>query len=447
MSAHSRFAPWFLALPLALACQEQNVDPPNLVLVVIDTLRPDHLSLYGYGRETSPHLDRLADTSVVMEASFSNSPWTKPSIGSLFTSLHPSQHGAVEFATENHLAGSLTTLAEILAERGYSNAGFSENPHISRSTNFDQGFDSFQMKSGYSDQPPVLIKRAQAWMRERDPKRPFFLYLHFLDPHGPYQPEHSQGFLKEQSTQDEEVRNGLVSDLVDEGGLSRPLTAEDGEYLKALYDAEIHSTDRELRQVVKMLESSGEFENTVLVITSDHGEEFLDHGGLRHGYWLYEENLHVPLILRAPGLEGGRVDAPVEHLDIAPTILDLLSIPIPSQFQGRSFVPLLRGEDLPRLPHVAQTQLRGIDIDSIRSGQWKLIIDRMLDTRELYDMQADPEERKNLAAAHPERVVQLEALLEQRTRMPAGVVLEGSFGEGNEEAEASLRQIGYIGEE
>ena len=433
---------------LGVACAPEgttSAEARNVVVIVIDTLRADHLGLYGYERDTSTHLGAFAQQSIVVESSLTNAPWTKPSMGSFFTSLNPSQHGAVEESTSNRLAESLITLPEVLDDEGYEVVGFSENPHISVPRGFGQGFEHLAVRARYKGDAEWVIDNARQWFDTRDAGRPFCLYLHFLDPHGPYQPDDPAGYLDGKSTDKDNVRIGRVGRLVEEGRLLEEITPQDRDYLVALYDAEIRGIDRDVNRVFRMLEERGRLDDTIVLITSDHGEEFLDHGALLHGFWLFDETLRVPMIWRVPGLEPRRVTDTVRHIDVAPTLLDLLGLESPAQFQGRSVAALLRGESMPPVPHVAETSWRGIHRRSVRAGRWKLIVDELAGSAQLFDLEADPQESVDLSEQEPDQVRRLRELLAAETRPPAGVVVEGAEGVVDPEAEEALRSLGYFG--
>jgi arylsulfatase A-like enzyme len=446
-------------LPLLPACSEERgpqalAPRANVVVIVIDTLRADRLGAWGGPRPTSPRLDALAGESLAFERAIAQAPWTKPSLASLFTSLHPGQHGATQETTENHLAPSLSTLAESFQRGGYRTGAVSENPHVSPSTRFDQGFERMATLSGFRGDRAWVVQAAREWFSERDAgadARPFFLYVHFLDPHGPYEPGSPwrQRFLEGLSSDQPLVREGKVGPLAEGTRAMVELSPGDVEVLRALYDAEIRETDAALESLLSELDSRGLLPHTVVLVTSDHGEEFLEHGTLKHGYQLYEESLRVPLLLRVPGVAARRErDVEVSHLDLAPTLLELVGLPVPATFQGRSLVPLLRGEPLERAPIVSETSWRGIDKATARLDRWKLIVDRTSGERLLFDLESDPHERNAFDPDAPEHaavVAELAAALERARRPPPGLELEGSSGTGDASAEEALRALGYFG--
>jgi len=302
----------------------------NVIVLSIETLRRDHLSLYGYERNTSPFLERLADESVVFEQSFSQSSWTRPSVASILTGLHVSQHGAI--TAFDSLDGSLVLLPEVLREHGYASAAFCSGYVVSNPIfNYDQGFDLFVNEElALFDE---LSQDALAWL-DATPSRPFFVYMHSYDPHAPYIApgrftEHFdseyEGRLKELLVLQPKTLNKM-----------RDLSAKEKEYVIARYDAEILYTDTVLEKLVEGLKERGLWENTLLVVTSDHGEELGDHGSWGHGSGLLPEQLAVPFLIRFPGRKhaGTRSDSLASGVDVMPTVLGALGLPPPDGLPG-----------------------------------------------------------------------------------------------------------------
>jgi len=443
-----------LALPGALAASactggeaRGGAGRLDVVLIVVDTLRADHLGLYGYDRPTSPFLDRLAERSAVAETMVAQAPWTKPAVASMLTSLYPEQHRALKEGTGNRLADELETLPELLRAAGYRTAGFSENPHVGPSTGFDQGFDEFRVLQGFDGRSDWVLGEARRWLEESDAAAPAFLYLHFLDPHGPFEPDPADAarFLEGRSTDNELVRKGLVGKLVRGRALREKLSTDDFAYLTALYDAEIRGVDRALETLFDAL--AAHLDDALVIVTSDHGEEFGEHGALRHGFQLYEETLRVPLIVAGPGVVPGRIaDVPLAQIDLAPTVLELAGLPAPAAFRGTSFAARLRGGALAERPLVSQTRFRGSDRSAVRAGGWKLIVDDGLDRRELYRLPDDAAERVDLAAAREDVAARLEGLLRDAVAPVEGLVVTGAEGAPDREAERALEHLGYLGE-
>jgi len=424
----------------------------NLLYIVIDTLRADHLGPYGYEPPTSPTLDQFAKRSLVFERAYSAAPWTKPSVASMFTSLYPPQHRVLSEGTDNQLALSLTTFPEVLQEHGYRTLAISENPHVQPQTGFDQGFDRFERVRGYKTfkgHADTGAEKAIRWLGEPS-QDPFFLYLHFLDPHGPYTPldEFAGDFLAglpEESGR--RLTKGKVGGMIDGEELVTQLSEGELTYLEALYDAEIREVDAALATLFAFLSDAGHWENTIVLLTSDHGEEFLDHGSIRHGYRLYEESVHVPLMLALPGRPAGRIErVAAQHVDLAPTLLTALGLPVPPVFRGRD---LLAAADSPgQEPDVLlSTDWRDIGRWAVRRGDWKLIVHEDQDRRQLFNLGDDPHEQNDLLTQNPDLVEQLLEAYAHATKPIPGVTPDEASGEADASLELELRGLGYLGGE
>jgi arylsulfatase len=305
---------------------------PSVVLITLDTLRRDHLSLYGYDRPTSPFLDELAAESIVFERAISTSSWTKPSAVSLLTGLLPSEHGV--HGKHRKAAAELVFLAEVLREHGFETAAFSANPFVSPVYGLDQGFSTFEFLGGRSAEDYAdireLITRARFWLNEQGDAA-IFLYLHLMNVHGPYRapPEYRQRFLQEPYTIFR-FRSELWSDIARRHKVERRSEVTDAHLrdLIARYDGAIAYTDDTLRHFVDDLRTRGILDRTILVITSDHGEEMFEHGSFGHWQTLHAEQLQVPLLIRLPGGRSGgiRISEPASLLDVATTLLDLTGV-------------------------------------------------------------------------------------------------------------------------
>jgi len=316
------------------AAEGREVGRPNVLLICIDAVRADHIGAYGASGGNSPHLDALARQGVVFEQAISVASWTKPAVTSLLTGLYPTQHRVVRAGRHrvDVLSQEVETVAETMAAAGYVTAAFVENDHLQRrSSQLDQGFGLYVDEAGVA---PVLVHRFLSWLESERPK-PFFVYLHIFDPHWPYAPD----VFPKGGTLSPEQRLAvahwalrtehwwLLRDRVNSGRLR--LEPAEVEVLEKLYDAEIFATDAVLGRMFRLLRDDAVLDDTLVIVTSDHGEGFLDHGKLDHGYGLYDELLRVPLIARFPRGEfaGTRVRAPVQPVDIRPTVLQAAGLP------------------------------------------------------------------------------------------------------------------------
>lgn len=385
-------------LPVACGASEPR-DPgsrPNLLLLSIDTLRADHLGYHGYPRPTSPRLDGFAEAAIVFESAQSTAPWTLPSLASIFTSTYTSTHGC--WTLGSRLDESFETLPEILTAAGYDSAVVASHRLCAPDFGISQGFvhNDFQLcdMEGVAEEFITSKQISDRGIRFLNQKhaasdgKPWLLWLHYFDPHDEYmpQPEHSADFP--------------------------PIAG--GRQDVDLYDGEIAFTDFHLGRVLDALEANGQAQATVVVLFSDHGEEFKDHGRLGHGLTLHGEMLHVPMALRIPGQAGQRLKQVVSTVDLMPTLLELCELPVPSGLEGRSLLPLLQGtETQPRLAF-AEAGMRGrTRLESIQEGKFKWIQEHGTSAGRLFDVQADPGELQDLSAEHPELVERLAAALDE----------------------------------
>ena len=390
-------------------------DPPNLVLVSIDTLRADHTGPYGYARDTTPTLTRLAGQGLLFEQAYAASASTGPSHATLFTGAHVLSHGLVKNGLD--LAPGEQTLAETLRAAGYQTGAVVGSFVLDPKFGFDQGFDHydarFRRRTGaagvWQDHAFEVFERradevsdiAIEWLDGLAPDRPFFLFVHYYDPHAGYEPPDDWltrfGEQVERHTPEHRIER---------------------------YDAEIAYTDHQLGRLLARVEEIAPPERTLVVVTADHGEGLGDHDVAGHGVVLYEEAVRVPLVLRWPGRidPGLRIAAPVGAVDVAPTLLDLMGLDAPAAVEGESLADVLRGTSPAyRRPvflvrrHYDRGHAGLLPVDGyqfgVRTGRWKWIEDPKLGTRELYDLQTDPQERSNLAATLPDDAARLGELM------------------------------------
>lgn len=395
---------------------------PNIVLVLIDALRQDHLGFYGYDKPTSPFLDRLAAKSFVFDLAYSQASETSVSTSTLFTSrVFPYEGGAKGSGHRTYtIAQGNTTVAEVFAENGYDTVGVFTNPHHFPGSGYWQGFaetayikpnDTGVFKPHPYGQAPEVITRFIDWLDHRgaDSQKPFFAYLHFMDVHNPYEPpkELEDQFVTVQG------RRGLYMNGKPEG--DRIPTANDLSFLRARYDAGIRYTDGELEKLVAEVRRRGLMADTVLVVTSDHGDEFMEHGGLGHNHSLEKEMVSIPLFIHSRAIgesgRGRRVSALVRNLDLAPTLLEIAGIPVPEEFQGRSLLPLLVGHPSAR---GAQHSFAWYGAwRSVTTRDWHFVWNVRSKEHRLYDQRTDPRGLVDVAARHPDVVEGFRALIER----------------------------------
>lgn len=416
--------------------------PRNLILISVDTLRADRLGCYGEERPTSPHLDRLAAEGVLFEDAMTTSPWTLPSHASLLTGRYPSRHGMLYYTQKK--AEGVPVLAEPFQAAGFATACIVNTLYLSKRYGLQAGFRDHAMFDGLQTtearEPSPVAENAMHWIREHK-DGPFFTFLHFYDVHSSYasEPRFEEAFVRPSTSGAEGTTRFLMA--VRDGTAS--FDAADADYVEDLYVAGIRQMDEVLGRLVAFLDEEGLADDTVVVVTADHGEEFLEHGGVMHGTNHFQELMHVPLILRGPGLPAGvRVATPVSLVDVAPTLLALFGLP-PIESDGVDLAPLWRGgsiDDRLLFGEADQNNEEPDTLRSIRHGKWKYVYDRLSGEAELYDLEADPQELTNVIDAHPKRAKRYAAEL---TRHLAGTVTGEQAAEFTDEERASIEALGY----
>jgi arylsulfatase A-like enzyme len=433
-----------LVAGLGAACSDAG-SARNAIVVSLDTLRADHLGVYGHSRPTSPQIDRLAAESVVFERAQATSSWTLPSHASLLTGLYPSRHGAR--TASRQIVGDVPTLASILSGRGFATAAVVNGVLLEPRYGLARGFDSYsvvpedQSRAGAAHE---VTRRALDWLRMQGDRR-FFLFVHYFDLHSDYASlERYERLFDPPPGRTDGTTDQLMTLLGARGAF---VTPDELERLERLYDAGIRQLDDEVGRLLRALRRGGWLEQSVFVLTSDHGEEFQEHGRFLHGITHFDEVLRVPLIVRLPqGPRGLRVAAPVSGIDVMPTLLGLLGVPVPEGLDGVDLRAQLRGEAAPAdRPLLAETG-PGSNRDALRSlrdARFKLVLDRRDGRRSLYDLAADPGEQRDVSAEHPEvvaRMVEVLARHAERERI-APVAPEPS-----REVRERLRALGYAEE-
>lgn len=426
---------------------------PNILVYLIDTLRADHLGAYGYHRPTSPHIDQLAVEGILFTNSQAQSPWTRASVASVLSGLWPQVHGTN--GDEDALSEEAVTLPEALAAAGYRTAAIVGNGNAARIAGFAQGFDYFKYLRRLEKDSPLTTSEdinlaVFDWLDrntgEDREQNPFFLWVHTIDPHAPYTPPEP---YRSRFAADADPTLGSIETILD---LNRRASVDEDtvRQLVDLYDAEIAYNDASFGALAADLQQRGLWDDLVVIVLSDHGEEFYDHGGWTHGKTLYSEMLDTPLVIKAPGVEGGRRDdSIVQHVDLMPTLLELAQAEVPPGLQGRSFLPLLHSpESTWGVRGVAHLDLRGRRGTSLLESSWKLI--QYVDGDhegypELYDRRDDRGERTNLAPERPELARFLASLREaEEKRAGSGLGAAAVDPARQAEIESELRALGYI---
>jgi len=508
-----------LLLPLAMALipccgQGDRSIEPNIIVITIDTLRSDYLGAYGSEKGLTPFMDSLSHRGVFFRNAVAPSSWTKPSVASLLTGLYPGRHGAVlrtgiqDSNSEGRfsLSPAFTTLAESLKEAGYQTAAFVTNPNIIAALNFDQGFDAFTQPAGIAEE---LLDQALEWIDSEGRSGKFYLHLHLLDPHLPYYPpedyrnRYATGSPGEQAPfasegsslgieiwlrqyklwqsqasgepftfefekvwdqinqkyptvlanlDQEEARNTIFLAF---RGLEDPILKQRLEYLLSLYRGEVAYSDDTLGRFVEALQEREVLDRSLVVVTADHGEAFLEHEEMRHDRTVHAEEVNIPLIFRFPptlATQPIEIDDPVSLVDIYPTILDLLELQAPEGLDGSSLMPLIRNPDGPNgRSHPVLTELIGERKDHVAAvipGR-KLIhmAERGEETKwNYYDTSEDPGELSPLKGMEEDE--SFRSLKQVISNWIKGRTLGGDGAEGDgtlsESELEQMRQLGYL---
>ena len=409
---------------------------PNVIIISIDTLRKDHLSCYGYEGCKTPNIDEFAEKSVVFENCIAPSPHTVPSMASLLTGVYPTVHGCRHFPIIP-INEDIKILSQILKPYGYQTEFYTANPALNPTRGFKRGFDYYQSwfftgdlsyylpqrvfvivnkmllfkrvetRVKYSDTTEWLRGKVTPCLKKLSNYSPFFLWFHFLDPHAVYLPP--QHFIP--AKEDEQRRLGSIKYKVEEGGYQKSEVLD----IVKLYDGEIQYVDHALGELLQVMEGEGFFENTIVILTADHGEEFWEHNAFGHGHCLYPEVIRIPLMIYLPpplGSTCGRIYDYVSLVDIAPTILDLLGLPGGEGMEGRSILELVNFcvsnpdnnggvSDYALFSENIQYPFRGEGLDGekkgIYEGNYHLIYDFNSGEKELYALDSDPGELMDIS--------------------------------------------------
>lgn len=471
------------ALTLALGSCASDPDagapepPRGIVLVVVDALRADHLGAYGYGaRDTSPQIDRWAERGLLFERAWATSSWTLPSFGSILTGHLPSAHGAGVEVEEGSDAASevaaarnfvvlpetIPTLARLLAAQGFDTGAFVANPFLDPRFGLGRGFAYYDHDDAGNEQvrrAEQVVDAALGWIDERG-GRPFFLMVHLMDPHLDYDapPPFAGTFTSAVDAGRElpvrrlwPIRNGIAE-----------MGPAERDFIAAAYDEEIAYVDAEIGRLLAGLEQRGLIADGIVALTADHGEELFEHGGFEHGHSMHEEVLRVPMILWGRGVTPGRETLPVSLIDVAPTLLQAAGLPpealategpaagdgstiatVVAALPGVSLLDAARSTWPAQRTVVAERLLYGSEAKAIVSWPYKAIISLDSGAAQLFDLEADAEERHDLAARRPEVLNTLLAELAARLAEAEalGVAVEAEL---DEELLRRLRALGYI---
>jgi arylsulfatase A-like enzyme len=414
---------------------------------MVDALRADHLSCYGYYRNTSPNIDKFAEGGILFENYIVQGTWTPPSVQSIFTSKYP----CFQMRPDEHAAFNKQdlVLAEILKNNGYFTIAHTGGGFLSPSSGFNRGFDILtENYASFSDNYEASLQ----WIKKNKNKK-FFLLLHGYDIHTPYQhPEPfdriydsnysgriSGGIKEHWAMMDEHMKKGYVN-----------LSDRDLYRLISLYDGGINYFDNLTAQFLDNLSDLGLMNDTIIIITADHGEELLDHEGVDHGYSVYDEVIHVPLIIKIPGVNKKevRVENQVRGIDLMPTILDVLDIKIIGKnFEGRSLIPLLEKDGkIGKMLAYSESFRGNSNKASIRSNEYKYILDLDTKEEELYNLLEDKKEKTNVINQTPPEIIMKykEYLFKILKKKTTCLSKSGQEGRVSNETLERLKALGYI---
>lgn len=446
---------------------------PNIIMIMIDTLRADQLGAYGGPNSLTPTIDSIAAEGVLFELAIAQAPWTQPSVASLFSSFYPAVHKVLSYQdAERDLAlgrkrlavfdESFKTLAEILRDRGYLTAAFVANPFIASNFGFEQGFDHYDssLAEGRASGRPgsALNSAALSWLENRDGderSKPFFLYLHYMDVHAPYKssPHRLERLLEGVAARGDKQRL-TESELLDLPEPTRPGQPHGDlrhyrEYWVARYQVGVQLLDTHLAVLRRHLRKLELWDDAFVVILSDHGEDLFDHGQCGHGESAYHNELHVPLVMRWPGniLPGVRYRYAVELIDVLPTIVDQLNLPDPGNLQGESLVPYLNDPTRPKPGFAFAEALAGKhEKKALYHGGWKFIFDTETGRRELYRIADDVGEKRDLAPHDEEKLNEMHQLMEAQIAESTALALDRVVerAELTREQRRQLEALGYL---
>ncbi len=430
---------------------EAPASKPNVLFLLIDALRADHLGSYGHTRKTSPRIDLLATQGVRFEQAHAQAPWTGSSLASILTGLYPSAHGVTtnpvhtggKVFSSAILSDRVFTLPEAMQAGGYRTAAFVTNEFLDSKLGFAQGYDTYRILRGRA---PARKVNGEAidWLDNRPPG-PFFLYLHYMDAHTPYKPPAPF------DTMFEPAPPSLLPPEFKLPSHYRRTYCRDLSVYEALYDGDIRSCDEQVGDLLDEIDKRGLNDSTLIVVMSDHGEEFFEHHGVEHGRTLYEEVLRIPLVMRLPGRlpAGMAIPETVSAIDVYPTILELCGLTTPQEMSGRSLCALVSGSTRAERTVFAENYLRGRAQIAMLRARVKSIYNQkqgMLEERYLLD--SDPREQSStIARLAPEerRALTEQFVRYQRDRaVEAGSWASRSTQQIDGEVAERLKALGYL---
>jgi arylsulfatase A-like enzyme len=440
-----------LAISAFCGCAKKAVvpRPDHIIFIVVDALRPDHLGCYGYRRPTSPNIDLLAGRGVRFENAYSNAPWTKPSVASMFTSLYPNVHQAIN--RFDVLSENASTLAERLKAAGYFTCLVNGGNALIHEFNYDQGFDYYAYAESLDS--AAAVRSFETVLSEAG-GRSLFVYVHLMDTHLPYHLNDLNRDLV--GARGKEFWPGALDrDSIRELTAAGKLSGEEREYLISLYDRQVRYADARIGEMISSLESRGLLGRSLVLITSDHGEEFWEHGNFEHGHSLYDELLRVPLVIAGPGLPRTVVKSRVRHVDLLPTLMEAVDPGFDTEGIAGLSVWRYLERDRGLLPVFASGTIHGDEKYSLIRQRQKIIINtgerekkrRLIgphsrDQVEFYDLGRDPSEKNSIRF---EKSSDLARLMKKIARlMDVKPLFQPGKKAIDKRTEERLKSLGYL---
>lgn len=436
----------------------KDLERPNIILITIDSLRPDHMSCYGYEKKTTPYIDTIAKQGVMFKQALTVAPWTYPAMFSLFSSFYPSVYGMTPSLRQ---LNNIVLFGQALKHKGYYKTAVCGHHALATMKQFTQFFDKFisiepKRESLWTDNNAQKVTQlALNYLSQQGGKRNFFLWVHYMDPHGPYNPPSAykkrwnrpaltQGFKKIPISKSKWIGLNGVPEYIAE---NMDIQSMDINEYTALYDAEISFVDSQIGVLIEELEKLNMGKNTVIIITADHGESLGEHDLFGHEFLLYDNLLRIPLIIKYPKkfVSNKIIERQVKIIDIMPTIFDILRIEKKFPLQGESLLPLAYGENKTISPYAYSLYMNnGISKYAVRIHEWKLIYDHNDKKYELYNLQKDPGEIINLFP------LQNNSFIESLKQKLDSFIIENNFQNKDvdyfldEETKKRLRALGYL---
>jgi arylsulfatase A-like enzyme len=416
---------------------QHRVDGPNIVLISVDTLRPDRLGCYGYDRDTSPTIDALAARGARFTNVVAESSWTLPSHVSMLTGLYPSAHKVTRPSAR--ISEDVYTMAEVLKQRGYRTLGFTAGGYVAAEFGFDRGFDVFRDdQESFSE----TIEPVCAEIESLTGTRPYFAFLHTYDVHCPYDPPERYAVRFRSQPRANHIPTAGKCGNPDFNQMD--LTPGQIRFLSDQYDAEIRELDDNLRSLFDFFDQRDAWDDTIVVLVSDHGEEFGEHGQIGHQRTLYIEALRVPWLVAAPGLNHDVIEEPAGLIDVMPTLLDLVGVPF-AHLPGRPLLNRFNRQttsDLNARPLFSELD-QLLEARSVIVGPYHLIVSDQYPQEVLFDLTLDPAETQNLAKNRPDMLSRLRSLLETHERSQVNASTTASSHLSDQRLQ-QLRSLGYV---